>query len=283
DGTGLFGAVSTNVTVVVSAGGGGGGGGPWDAAFVSQSVPQTMTPGQNYSVAVTMKNTGTQSWSSASGIVLSVVPFGSSTWNTTQVSLTKFVGSGSTFSFTFSVRAPSTSGTYPFQWQGRMPGGYIGQPSTAVQVQVGSGGGGGGTDNASFVSQNVPSSMAAGQSVAVSVTMNNNGSTTWQPGVYVLGSLNPAGNMTWGLSQVSLGSSVAPGSSATFNFNVTAPSTPGSYNFQWGMKNGGTYFGAASTNVVVSVTSAGGGGTDNAQFASQNVPASMTTGQVASV
>src|SRR5262249_38857592 len=103
------------------------------------------------------------------------------------------------------------------------------------------------------------------------------------PGVYVLGSLNPAGNMTGGLSQVSLGSSVAPGSSATFNFNVTAPSTPGSYNFQWGMKNGGTYFGAASTNVVVSVTSAGGGGTDNAQFASQNVPASMTTGQVAGV
>src|SRR5262249_30713030 len=149
-----------------------------DAAFVSQSVPQSMTPGLSYSVAVTMRNTGTQSWSSTTGLALTALPMGSATWVTTQVALGKFVAAGSTYSFTFSVRAPSTPGTYAFQWQMRMASGFIGQPSTAVQVQVGSSGGGA-TDGAAFVSQSVPSSMTAGQSVPVSVTMSNNGSTTW--------------------------------------------------------------------------------------------------------
>src|SRR5262249_51949822 len=152
-------------------------------------------------------------------------------------------------------------------------------------IQVG-GGGGGGTNGAAFVSQSVPSSMTAGQVTGVSVTMNNNGSTTWTPGTYFLGSLNPQGNTTWGLNQVALGSSVAPGQNATFTFNITAPATASTYNFQWGMLQSGVgYFGSASTNVAIVVNSSGGGGggTNNAQFVSQSVPSSLTTGQTASV
>ncbi len=281
NGSTFFGASSTNVAVSVTSGGGGGGG-PYNAAFVSQVVPSSMTPGQSYSVSVTMRNTGTQSWSSASGITLSSQnPAGNSTWGVSNVVLNKFIASGSQFTFTFTITAPSTPGTYNFQWQLKRAGAYFGQVSTNLPVQVGTSGGG--TDNAAFVTQSVPSSMTAGQSVSVSVTMQNNGTTTWAAGTYKLGSQNPQDNMTWGLNRVNLASSVAPGANGVFTFNVTAPGTAGSYNFQWRMVNGTVFFGATSTNVVVTVTSGGGGPVDSAAFVSQSVPSSMTAGQSVSV
>jgi hypothetical protein len=60
------------------------------------------------------------------------------------------------------------------------------------------------------------------------------------------------------MSSVALASSVAPGGNATFSFTITAPATAGTYNFQWQMQKGATSFGALSTNVAVTVNSAGG-------------------------
>ena len=92
-------------------------------------------------------------------------------------------------------------------------------------------------NNAQFVSQSVPSAMIAGQSYSVSVTMQNNGTTTWQDSLtcgsyfcsYRLLAQNPANNTIWGYSRPSVVNSVAPGTSKTFTFNVTAPATPGTY------------------------------------------------------
>jgi putative Ig domain-containing protein/Ig-like domain-containing protein len=90
--------------------------------------------------------------------------------------------------------------------------------------------------------------------------MKNNGTTTWAAGTYSLQSQNPAGNNTWGLNRVNLASSVAPGSNATFTFNVTAPAA-GTYNFQWRMAQDGVgAFGDFSTNVSIVVSQPGGGG-----------------------
>jgi hypothetical protein len=98
--------------------------------------------------------------------------------------------------------------------------------------------------------------MSAGQNYSVSVTMRNSGSTTWTAGAYFLGSQNPVGNLTWGVNQLSLPVSVAPGSDATFTFNVTAPSTAGTYSFQWRVFQSGVgYFGAITPNVGVTVSS----------------------------
>jgi Putative Ig domain/Matrixin/Fibronectin type III domain len=111
------------------------------------------------------------------------------------------------------------------------------------------------SNNAVFVTQSVPSSLAIRQTASVSVTMRNSGTTTWTAGTYFLGSQNPQDNTTWGLNRVGLSTSVAPGANATFTFTVTAPATAGTYNFQWRMlQNGSGYFGATSANVAVSVT-----------------------------
>lgn len=127
-------------------------------------------------------------------------------------------------------------------------------------------------DNASlFVGQtNVPATMTTGQVVPVSVTMQNSGTSTWSAANnYWLGSQSPQGNTNWGPSRVPLGAndSIAPGQSKTFTFNITAPSTPGTFSFQWRMlQENVQWFGNASpvTNITVTalptVTSISGQG-----------------------
>ena len=108
---------------------------------------------------------------------------------------------------------------------------------------------------AAFVNQNVPSTMTAGQTYAVSVTMRNDGSDTWTAGAsYKLGSQNPIDNLTWGIGRVATSGQITLGQEVTFSFNVTAPSSPGTYNFQWRMvRDGVTWFGAQTANVSVTI------------------------------
>jgi fibronectin type 3 domain-containing protein len=258
----------------------GGGGGTNNAAFVSQSVPASMTTGQTTSVTVTMNNSGTTTWSAGTYSLGSQNPAGNANWGVSQVNLSSPVSPGSNAAFTFNVTAPAAAGTYNFQWQMQQNGaGYFGGLSTNVAVSV-TGGGGGGTNNASFVSQSVPGSMTTSQTVAASITMSNTGTTTWTAGTYYLGSQNPQGNATWGTNLVSLPASVSPGSQATFAFNITAPATAGTYNLQWQMFQSGVgYFGGLSTNVAVTVTGGGGSGVDDATFVSQSVPSTLNPGQ----
>jgi len=109
-------------------------------------------------------------------------------------------------------------------------------------------------DNSSFTSESVPASMPAGMRVFVSLTFRNTGTTSWTvSGGYVLGSPNPANSATWQVSSVALPSTVEAGSSVTFNFRVSAPTTPGTYDLQWQLEHGTTFFGAKSTDVSVKV------------------------------
>jgi hypothetical protein len=205
-----------------------------------------------------MRNSGTTVWTPGAYFLGSQNPQDNATWGLSRVSLGSSVAPGSDASFTFNITAPSVAGTYNFQWAMLQSGvGYFGFGSANVAITVNStGGGGGGINDATFISQSVPASMNAGQTYTASVTMRNSGSTTWSAGAYKLGSQNPAGNLTWGVNQLSLPVSVAPGSNATFTFNVTAPAAAGIYNFQWRMfQDGAGYFGASTSNVGVSVSS----------------------------
>jgi hypothetical protein len=113
-------------------------------------------------------------------------------------------------------------------------------------------------NDASFVSQSVPSTMVAGQTYNVVVTMRNTGASTWTPdGDYQLASENQSDNQRWGINRVNLNSIVLPGSDGAFSFTVTAPAT-GTHSFQWRMvQQGVERFGALTTNVNVQ-TSPGG-------------------------
>jgi RHS repeat-associated protein len=135
------------------------------------------------------------------------------------------------------------------------------------------------SDAATGVNISAPSTMAPGSTAYVTVTIRNSGTTTWYPGLpnpYRLGSQNPQDNRTWGVGRVELGSTVAPGGNAVFGFTITAPSTPGTYDFGWGMLREGLYwFGG---NIASSIKVAAPAPVYDAQLISASVPSSMTAG-----
>lgn len=93
-------------------------------------------------------------------------------------------------------------------------------------------------NNAAFVSQSLPE-FVSGETVSVSITMKNTGTTTWtKDGNFKLVSQSPADNNIWGLDKVNLddGETIAPNALKTFIFDITVPTFDGSFNFQWQMK-----------------------------------------------
>ena len=109
--------------------------------------------------------------------------------------------------------------------------------------------------------QDLPFTMELNESVTVSVTLKNVGTTTWtKASGYFLGSQNPQDNTTWGLNRVSLGEddNILPNEEKTFEFDITAPAIAGNINFQWCMlQDGVEWFGAYTLNQIIVV---GGGG-----------------------
>jgi len=99
--------------------------------------------------------------------------------------------------------------------------------------------------------------MTAGSVNSVTVVMKNVGNAAWtNTDQYKLGSQNPVDNQTWGIHRVHFSADeiIAPGATKTFNFNVTAPSTPGTYNLKWQMvREGIEWFGQSSTNLSIVV------------------------------
>jgi plastocyanin len=252
EGVAWFGALSTNVAITVVAA-------PADAAaFVSQSVPSSMTTGQTSTVSVTMQNTGTATWTESGLYRLgSSNPQDNFTWGTNRVLLNNgdAIAPGQTKTFTFNVTAPAAAGNYNFQWRMVHDNvAWFGAVSTNVVISVTAPP----AYSSQFVSQSVPSTLNPGQVAAVSVTMQNTGGNVWTAaGGYKLGAQNPQDNVTWGLNRVTLapGDSIGFNGQKTFSFNITAPGTPGSYNFQWRMlQEGVAWFGAFSPNVVIQVT-----------------------------
>jgi hypothetical protein len=254
---GWFGGFTPNVPVTVQAAP------AKDAQILSQSVPSTMAAGRVYPVSITLKNVGTQTWSpigpQCNAFRLgSANPHNNATWvPVTRVELPAQVAPGGQVTLNFTVAAPMTPGTYNFQWQMVQECvGWFGDltPNVPVTVQAAP------AKDAQILSQSIPSTMTAGQSYPVSIKLKNVGTQAWSPiGIqcngFRLGSANPYNNATWvPLTRVELPASVAAGGQVTLNFTVSAPATPGTYNFQWRMiQECVTWFGDLSPNVAVAV------------------------------
>jgi hypothetical protein len=181
------------------------------------------------------------------------------------------------WAFTYSVNTPSLSlnlpipgGSYLWYVVARLgvaqspPGNWIyletRSPNFSLWVPYSAGDCSSPIDDAQFVSQTTPpATLLPGQQASVSVTMKNTGTSTWTEagGYFRLGSQNPQDNAIWGLGRVFLapGESITPGQQKSFSFNATAPSAPGTYNFQWRMVHEMIrWFGAFTPNAPVSVS-----------------------------
>ncbi len=123
------------------------------------------------------------------------------------------------------------------------------------------------TNQAHFLDQTVPGTMTAGQTYTVSVTMQNMGTSTWtENSKFRLGAQYPQeNNRIWSLPIVdpaapgdrvylTAGETIPPNAQKKFTFTATAPSTPGTYNFEWRMvQEWVEWFGDISANIAVVV------------------------------
>ena len=91
-----------------------------DAEFVAQTVPAQLAPGVAFTARVTLRNTGTTTWTEQTGHRLgSQNPQDNQTWSTGRVTLGKgvSVAPGSTHEFLLELTAPSKGGKHEFQWR----------------------------------------------------------------------------------------------------------------------------------------------------------------------
>ncbi|RLF38741.1 MAG: hypothetical protein DRN00_03490, partial [Thermoplasmata archaeon] len=94
-----------------------------------------------------------------------------------------------------------------------------------------------------------PDSLYTGQEYKGYITMKNTGRIRWNSN-FKLMSMNPPGNKRWGVSEKP-SSPVDPDYSYTFELNITAPSLPGDYPFEWRMVDDkGRVFGQTCKKII---------------------------------
>jgi hypothetical protein len=102
---------SSKVSVRVSSG-------VKNAVIVSSDVPGTMNAGQTYTVNITVQNTGSTTWTAGGNYKLGFVgdrpPFGPAR---VLLDPSASVAPGQQYTFTFTITAPTTPGTYTMQYR----------------------------------------------------------------------------------------------------------------------------------------------------------------------
>jgi len=226
---------------------------PFDGAeFVSANHPRSMDRGLSYPGSVTFRNSGNTTWRAGDGYRMGqAAGFSSAQFGIGELVVPHDVPPGGSAQFAFTATAPMAIGGYLVHWQMNRNGVRFGTTSGAETITVG-----GKYNHATSYEQSVPTSMVAGRTYAVAYRFRNGGNTTWSAATgYSLGAWNPASTSTWGITRVQVRDQVPGGIGALFEFNVVAPSVPGTYNMQWRMvEEGIEWFGEPSANVQVVVT-----------------------------
>jgi hypothetical protein len=245
-----------------------------EAAFVSQTVPTTMTAGERYPVSVTMRNTGTTLWKAANERYgLGSQDPEDDRWQVSRVYVPADVWPAEEVVFAFEVVAPaSLDAPVAFRWKMiRENVGWFGERNLQVLVTV--------VKDARFVAQLVEPSMVAGTSMNVSITMHNISDVSWPQGQVRLGSQSPDPT-TWGSPQIELPRDVPKHTEVTIAFPVRAPTAAGQYDFQWRMIRGTEWIGQKSPKVAMRVMPRVSHG---AAVVSQDVPMAVAPGSTHTV
>ena len=251
------------------------------AAFVSQAMPSLMATGATARAAITLRNTGTNTWSEALRYRLgSVTPGDNRTWGLNRIYLPASVAPGGTVTFSFPITAPVAPGAYACQWRMLREGVHHfgdrndGTPISVLDVSTNG-------NDAVFLAQTLPTEIPAGTTAPASLTFRNLGLNAWSEATLDrLAAINPFDNLTWGFNRVALPGEVAPGATVTVNFTLTAPLTPGAFDFQMQLvREGVGLFGQPSSNALITITAPPTRG-NAAAFVSQTVPVQMTPGSI---
>ncbi len=111
----------------------------YDAAFVGMKIPEKVTGHEVFSVAITMRNTGSKPWGSWPLRLRSINPPNNVTWGTNYILVAQgtSVGSGAEYTFRSRLRAPAGPGKRGFQWQVCKDGKtWFGETTPAKTIEV---------------------------------------------------------------------------------------------------------------------------------------------------
>jgi hypothetical protein len=115
---------------------------PNTSKFISQDISTLMESGAKSTVSITMKNTGTTTWTKTAGYKLgSVDPEDNMIWGLNRVALEDgdAIAPGESKIFTFDIRAPIESNIYRFQWKMIREGeAFFGEKTKIRLINVGS-------------------------------------------------------------------------------------------------------------------------------------------------
>lgn len=248
------GVMATNEWDFTTAGGSGTPPAPtqtFHAAFQSESAWPTLTPGSSTSLTVKFQNTGSATWQKGvtgsqanlglNGDTLAFASLGMNDgWlsgNRLATTVENTVAPGQTGTFTFNVRAPAIPGTYRLPLRPVIEGVTWMEDAGVFMVIVSES-----SYHSKWASQSGYPTLRVGQTSApLTISFTNTGSSPWVKGV--LGKEARLGinldDVTWAAlgvnwpfaSRVAVQSeaNVAAGQTATFTFQVKAPTTPGVY------------------------------------------------------
>jgi len=239
--------------------------------YVGQSASGNLVAGQKTTWTLSARNTGTATWSNSGSNPVRLgtdrsrdraSSFCSNTWincaRPAQLNEAS-VPPGSIGTFTLQVQAPTNPGSYNEYfnlvaegntWMNEL--GMFFNPSVATA-----------NFNSSVVSNNMPTSIAAGGTANVSVVVKNTSNTYWySTGKYSvnLGTSAPQDRSSQFATNTWLGANrpvrmsesvVAPGQNGTFNFSIQAPATSKIYTESFSLvAEGWTWFGQSTTTSV---------------------------------
>ncbi|MBI1785077.1 hypothetical protein HYR69_08020 [Candidatus Sumerlaeota bacterium] len=211
-----------------------------DAALVTHTIPASIPNSHNVPFIITMQNTGTLPWSDADGYRLNV--------NTDSCNLTTFsllniapattVNPGASYTFAGTLAGPASTGPCSLQFQmvdDAVPFGAVVTISPNVVTAV---------DSANVLSNTIPGTMPAEESLWVEITVRNNGNTYWIPGMGYGLTLNSDPCGFFSNPPIPVGETVAPNKNYGFLAYITAPQNDGSCSFTLQMRGpGNTPFG----------------------------------------
>jgi len=247
-----------------------------DAQVISSVLPSALDCGETFNASVTVRNTGTSTWTRAAGFKLGAVgdsdPLAASHRVLLPAGVQVQPNQSHTFSFT--LTAPQSGGNYLTDWRMVHEGvaffGQTAQSNVNVSCQA--------TNGAQILSSNLPSALGCGDIYPASVTVRNTGTTTWTLGSGY-GLRPPSGSdpfHTQGFIGLPPGIAISPGEDYTFQFPLTAPQQGGNYNTTWRMsRSGGIFFGGTATSTVAVSCQQG---SDASQVVASNLPASLDCG-----
>jgi len=224
-----------------------------DLQWVSHTTPTSIKPGQMVGVPITLTNTGSFTWPrTGANPVYVTYHWYNASWQPVEwgiglrSTLPSDVASGQMVNLIASLKAPSTPGSYNLLWDVVHEGvtWFSGQGAPLIAVSniaVAA------TQpkDVQWVSHNTPTTINAGQTASISITLTNTGSQAWSNSgdnpIYISYHWY---NASWQLVQwdglwSALPADMASGQMVSITASLKAPSTAGTYNLLWDMVQDG--------------------------------------------